>query len=117
MTKPPRMTYADKQAMLARGEPWIVHPREVAKMPELNGTDPEVILACILEAGILDTADVLKTAIHQSHGLAVSDEAKAAYDSFRRVWQQPTDEQREAVLSRALRIVTTSRTRRRDHLQ
>src|SRR5271166_1313687 len=117
MTKPPRMTYADKQAMLARGEPWIVHPREVAKMPEFDGTDPEIILACILETGILDTADVLTTAMRQSHGVAVTDEAKAAYDSFRRVWQQPTDEQRQAVLSRAMRIVTGSKTRRRDHLQ
>jgi (p)ppGpp synthase/HD superfamily hydrolase len=113
MAKPPRMTYADKQAMLARGEPWVVHPREVAKLPEFHGTDPEIILACILEAGILDTGDVLKTAIHQRHGLAVTDEAKAAYERFRRMWQQPTDEQRRAVLDRALRIATGSNTRRR----
>ena len=114
MPKPPRMTYADKQAMLARGEPWIVHPREVAKLPEFQGTDPEIILACILEAGILDTADILKTAINQRHGLAVTDDAKAAYEGFRRVWRQPTDEQRAAVLNRASRIMVGSRTRRRD---
>lgn len=74
------MTYADKQAMLARGEAWLVHPREVAKLPEFHGTDPEIILACILEAGVLDTGEILKTAIDQRHGLAVTDEAKAAYE-------------------------------------
>jgi (p)ppGpp synthase/HD superfamily hydrolase len=114
MTKPPRMTYADKQAMLARGEPWVVHPREVAKLPEFHGTDPEIILACILEAGVLDTGDILKTAINQRLGLTVTDEAKAAYAVFQRIWQQPTDEQRRAVLARALRIATGSKTRRQN---
>jgi hypothetical protein len=113
MTKPPRITYADKQAMLARGEPWVVHPREVAKLPEFHGTDPEIILSCILEAGILDTGDILKTAINQRLGLAVTDQDTAAYELFRRVWQRPTDEQRRAVSARALRIVKASRTRRR----
>lgn len=107
------MTYADKQAMLARGEAWLVHPREVAKLPEFHGTDPEIILACILEAGVLDTGEILKTAIDQRHGLAVTDEAKAAYEVFRRIWRQPTDEQRHTVINRAVRIATASKTRRR----
>jgi hypothetical protein len=63
---------ADKQAMPARGEPWIVHPREVAKLPEFQGTDPEIILACILEAGILDTADI-RASIHHSDVLSGSE--------------------------------------------
>jgi hypothetical protein len=46
--------------------------------------------------------------------MPVTDDAKAAYESFRRVWQQPTDEQRGAVLNRALRIAKRSRARRRD---
>jgi|SRR5208337_193060 len=66
------MTYADKQAMLARGEPWIVHPREVAKLAEFQGTDPEIILVCILEAGILDTADI-RASIHHSDVLSGSE--------------------------------------------
>ena len=61
-------------------------------------------IPCVLEAGVLDTGDILKTAIDQRLGLTITDEAKAAYGVFRRIWQQPTDEQRRAVSERALRI-------------
>jgi len=91
-----------------------VHPREVAKLPEFHGTDPEIILACILEAGVLDPGEILKTAIDQRLRLTITDEAKAAYEVFRRIWQQPTDEQRSKVLDLALRIATGSKTRRRN---
>jgi hypothetical protein len=63
---------------------------------------------------VLDTGDILKTAIDQRLGLTITDEAKAAYGVFRRIWQQPTDEQRRAVSERALRIATASKTRRRN---
>jgi (p)ppGpp synthase/HD superfamily hydrolase len=111
---PKHPAIAQKQALLANGEPWIVHPREVAKLPEFHGTDPEIILACILEAGVLDTGDILKTAIDHRLGLTVTDEAKATYEIFRRIWQHPTEEQRRTVFDRASRIATASKTRRRN---
>src|SRR4029077_4675726 len=101
---------AEKQALLAKGQPWIVHPREVAKLPEFHGTDPEIILACIIEAGILDTGEILKTVIDHRLGLTLTNEARAAYEVFRRIWQQPPGEQRRTVLDRALRIATASTT-------
>jgi len=48
------MTLADKNAMLARGEPFIVHPAQVAKLTAAYETDPEILLACIIESGTLD---------------------------------------------------------------
>jgi len=96
-------TYADKQAMLARGEPFVVHPREVAKVTAAYQTDPEILLGCIVVSGTLDTAIVLRVEQQLQHGIEIEEAGQAAYDAFRRVWSQPTDGERAAVLKFAAR--------------
>ena len=108
-TRRSRSTFADKQAMLARGEPFIVLPAEVAKATATYQTDPEIILGCIIVSGTLDTAAVLRTITLLTHGLAVGDAERAAFDAFRRVWATPTEDERAAVLQWAARIATQKR--------
>lgn len=71
------MILADKHAMLARGEPFIVHPAEVAKFTAVYETDPEIILACIVESGTFDTSAVLRTAQRIANALPVTYAARA----------------------------------------
>jgi hypothetical protein len=99
-----RFTLADKNALLARGEPFVVHPAEVAKCTAAYQTDPEILLACIIVSGTLDTAVILRTEQHLAHGIAITDEARTAYEAFRRVWSQPTDAERTAVMTWATRV-------------
>lgn len=98
------MSLAGKDAMLARGEPYIVHPAEVAKFTAAYETDPEIILACIIARGALDTSAVLKTALRIANALPVTDEESAAFEAFRWVWSYPTDTERAAVVALAERI-------------
>jgi len=100
----PRTILADKNAMLARGEPFIVHPAEVAKFTAAYETDPEIILACIIESGTLDTSAVLRTALRIANALPVTDEESAAFEAFRWVWSCPTDKERAAVMALVERI-------------
>jgi hypothetical protein len=99
-----RMTLADKNAMLARGEPFIVQRAEVAKFTAVYETDPEIILACIIESGTLDTSAVLRTVQRMVNALPVTDKENAAFEAFRRVWSDPTDKERAAVMALAQRI-------------
>jgi hypothetical protein len=98
-----------RQRRLAGGEPFIVHPHEVAKSTAAYQTDPEILLGCIIVSGALDTGEVLKTDILLTHGLEITDDDRAAFDAFRRVWQFPTDDERAAVLKWAERIARQSR--------
>jgi len=98
-----RTTYADKQAMLARGEPFVVDPREVAKITAAYQTDPEILLGCIVVSGTLDTAIVLRAEQQLHHGIKIDAAAQAAYDAFRRIWLMPTADERAAVLKFAER--------------
>jgi (p)ppGpp synthase/HD superfamily hydrolase len=99
-----RMTLADKNAMLARGEPFIVHPAEVAKLTAVYETDPKILLACIVESGTLDTSAVLRTVQRMLNALPVTDKENAAFEAFRRVWSDPTDKERAGVIALAQRI-------------
>jgi hypothetical protein len=100
---------AFRQRRLAGGEPFIVHPREVAVTTAAYQTDPEILLGCIIVSGARDTVEVLKTDILLTHGLEITDNDRAAFDAFRRVWQFPTDDERAAVLKWAKRIAKQSR--------
>lgn len=99
-----RPALADKQAQLARGEPWIVHPREVAKSTAAYRTDPEILLGCIIVSGTLDTAEVLSAIVQQDAGIALDAGQDAAYRAFRRVWDNPTTQERAKVIEIASRI-------------
>lgn len=90
--------------MLARGEPFLVHPSELAKSTAAYQTDPEILLGCMIVSGSLDTAVILRTEILLGNGLKVTEEARASFDAFRRVWSQPTTSEREAVMSWAKRL-------------
>ena len=87
--------------MLARGEPFIVHPREVAKCTAAYNTDPEILLGCIIVSGTLDTARILRVVIR---GSEPPEDERAAFEAFRRVWHSPTDGEREDVLTWAVSI-------------
>jgi hypothetical protein len=103
-----RMTLADKNAMLARGEPYIVHPSEVAKFTAVYETDPEILLACIVESGTLDTSAVLRTVQRMLNALAITDEERVRFEAFRRLWSYPTDNERAAVIALAQRIAANN---------
>jgi len=103
-------TRAEKDALLAQGEPFIVAPREVVKATAAYQTDPEILLGCIIVSGTLDTAAVLRTDHNLNYpAVTIEDAERAAYDAFRRVWQSPTAEERSAVLQWAERIAKASR--------
>jgi hypothetical protein len=108
-----------RRRRLAGGEPFIVHPREVAKCTGAYQTDPEVLLGCIIVSGARDTGEVLKTDYLLTHGLEIeiTDDDRAAFDVFCRVWQFPTDDQRAAVLKWAERIARQSRRPHRRRFQ
>jgi hypothetical protein len=90
-------TPAEKDALLAQGEPFIVAPREVVKTTAAYQTDPEILLGCIIVSGTLDTAAVLSTDQNLYYRVKIEDADRAAYDTFRRVWQSPIAEERSAV--------------------
>jgi (p)ppGpp synthase/HD superfamily hydrolase len=106
---PGEFTRAEKDALLARGEPFVMHPREVAKATKAYQTDPEILLACIIVSGTQDTGEIIKTEINLTHGLKTTADELAAYHAFRRVWQSPTPQERSAVLQWAERIAKASR--------
>jgi hypothetical protein len=81
---------AHKSALLASGRPWIVPPEEVAKCTKAYSTDPEILLACIVISGTLDTAELLRAIIHIDAQIALSPDQERAYQAFRRVWANPT---------------------------
>jgi hypothetical protein len=99
-----RISPADKNATLARGEPFVVAAAEVAKCMAAYRTDPEILLGCMIISGTLDTATVLRTEIQIASGIPITDRQLAAYFAFRRVWQAPTDAERTAVLQWAERL-------------
>jgi hypothetical protein len=108
MSNPP-ISPAQKAAMLARGEPFIVAAREVSKVTKAYRTDPEIILGCIIVSGSFDTAAVIRTEILLDAGASVSEAAKDSHTAFRRVWQAPTEPERQAVAAWAERIVGRKR--------
>jgi hypothetical protein len=89
---------------LARGQPFIVAPREVAKCTKDYRTDPEVILGCIIVSGTLDTAEVLRAEILLKHNATITDAQRAAHVAFSRVWSKPTEQERQAVMTWAEKI-------------
>jgi hypothetical protein len=98
-------TRAERDAILAWGEPFIVAAREVAKvMQPFYPSDPETILGCIIVSGTLDTAVVLRAQQHFNHGMEISEEELFAHMMFDLVWREPTEEQRKAVLRWAEKI-------------
>lgn len=100
-------TRAERDAILAKGEPFIVAASEVTKVMQLQSfyqSDPEIILGCIIVSGTLDTAVVLRAEQHSHHGMAISEEELFAHMMFDLVWREPTEEQREAVLRWAEKI-------------
>jgi hypothetical protein len=112
-----QFTRADKDAMLARGEPFIVDPREVVKTTSAYQTDPEILLGCIIVSGTLDTAAILRTEQRITHGIEINPDERKAFDAFRRVWQSPTDPERSAVLQWAERIAKATRRSHRGGFQ
>ena len=102
---PVRPTFADKQALLDSGKPWLVHPREVAKCTSAFDTDPEILLGCIVVSDTLDTARVLKAIINLDAGIGLERAEEEAYQRFRRVWQNPTPAERQKVLKWADALV------------
>jgi (p)ppGpp synthase/HD superfamily hydrolase len=69
MSRRPANLPDKKAAQLARGEPWVVHPAEVAQSMATYQTDPEILLACIIVSGTLDTAAILRTETQLAHGV------------------------------------------------
>lgn len=105
MKKKHSMTHAErKAALLARGEPVVVHPEEVAKCTAAYESDPEILLGCIVVSGTLDTAAVLTTETRLAHGIAVAADELAVYQAFRRVWSKPTDDELAEMVEWARRI-------------
>lgn len=97
----------------AREGLFVVLPREAAKTFHGYDTDPEVLLACMIVSGTLDTSKICRTEIHLADNIAITDEDRAAYTAFRRVWSQPTKEETELVLSWAQRIYENADHRRK----
>ena len=76
-------------------EPYVVHPREAAKAFPGYDTDPEILLACILTSGTYDTSEICRTEINLANELAPATGIEAErYEAFRRVWSQPTEEEK-----------------------
>jgi hypothetical protein len=98
------VTRAERDAILASGQPFIVATREVAKCTKSYRTDPEVLLGCIIVSGTLDTAEVLRAEVNLSYGAAITDGQRAAHIAFRRVWASPTEQERNDVLAWAEKI-------------
>jgi hypothetical protein len=46
-----RFTATERDALLAKGEPFVVQPREVAKCTAAYQTDPEILLGCMIVSG------------------------------------------------------------------
>ncbi len=120
--RPPHMRlghrlHPSRDALLARGKPIVIVPREVVKIAKhyrtelaIAGDDPEILLGCIIVSGALDTAEVLKSDIHLTLGLKITDMERTAFNAFCRVWKCPTDAERAAVQGWAERIaIATSR--------
>jgi hypothetical protein len=106
-----------KATQLGRGEPWVVHPAEVAKSTAAYQTDREILLACIIVSGTLDTAIVLRADMRLAHGIAITDDERISYDAFRRVWQFPTEREHASVLMWAAKIAAATGNRHGDALR
>lgn len=85
---------------------FIVDPREVAKSGfQAYRTDPEILLACMIVSGTVNTARICRTSIRLANELAPATAEEAQrYEAFLRVWSDPTDEETTAVLQWARRI-------------
>jgi hypothetical protein len=89
----------------APGELYIVDPREVAKSFRAYYTDPEILLGCMIVSGTPNTAEICRAEIHLANDLAPATGADALrYENFRRVWKDPTPDERAAVLQQARAI-------------
>ena len=99
-----RITLAERNAILASGQPFVVSPKEVVKCMPAYDSDPEIILGCIIVSGTLDTAEVLRAEQHLNYGLATTDAQREAHAAFRRVWSSPTSAERVEVLALAKRL-------------
>ena len=93
--------------------PVIIAPREVAKGFHGYDTDPEILLDCMIVSGSYDTAIVCRADNCIGHKIDISEEERAAYKAFRRVWSQPTEEETELVLNWARRIYNNTDRRRK----
>jgi hypothetical protein len=83
----------EKADRLARGEPFVVSPKEVAKVTGAYQADPEILLGRMSVGGARDTGEIVKTKILLSNGMQVSDAAREAYLAFKRVWSSPRPEE------------------------
>jgi hypothetical protein len=94
--------------------PFIVHPREAAKVFHGYDTDPEILLACMVVSGAHDTAEICRTEIHLANEPAPATGLEAErYETFLRVWNRPTAEENERVLEWARRIYQSADHRRK----
>ena len=98
-----------KNAGLKKGQPFIVDPREAAKAFKGYDTSPEVLLACIVVSGTLDTAEILRTEILLANEMQITGEQQRSYDAFRRVWATPTEAESDAVMELAEKILAVPR--------
>ena len=98
------MRISDKKALLEKGQPFIVSPMEAEKVFKGYETSPEVLLACIVVSGTLDTAEVLRTEICLANDLEITEEKRRSYDAFRRVWATPTEAEQAEVMKVAEKI-------------
>jgi hypothetical protein len=71
-----------RDAMLAAGKAWIVHPREVAKCTAHYQTDPEILLACAFVGATNDTSQVLRAIVALAQGIQPADDDDIAWSIF-----------------------------------
>ena len=107
-----KFTLQDKEALLKQGKPFVVHPKEAAKVFKGYDTSPEVLLACIVISGTLDTAEVLRAEMSLNMKIQMTEAQQRAHEAFRRVWATPTEDERAAVLEMAEKLTAASRSRK-----
>lgn len=107
-----KTAFQEKEALLKQGKPFVVHPKEAAKVFKECDTSPEILLACIVVSGTLDTAYALQAELKIFHGLALDKDEQRARDAFRRVWAAPTEDERAAVMEMAEKFAAAVRSKK-----
>ena len=90
----------------------MVHPKEAAKAFKGYDTSPEVLLACIVVSGTLDTSEIIRIEIITAIDIEITDKQQRIYDAFRRVWATPTEAERAAVMELAQKIAAGAGSRK-----
>ncbi len=68
---------------------FLVNIHEVSAIMAEHKASPEIIIACIVVSGTLDTRRILRSEIILAGGGLVSGKERAAYDAFLRVFRNP----------------------------